>query len=56
MNIGGGQIGVPFLTLLQQKSAPFCIFQTLPSVSKITPEHYILKAEQNFLDGIYTEV
>ena len=38
MNIGGGQIRVPFLTLLQWKSALFCIFQTLPSVSKITSD------------------
>ena len=30
------RLGVPFLTFLYWKSALFCIFQTLPSVSKIT--------------------
>ena len=37
MNMGGIKLRVPFLTFLWWKSAHFCIFWTLPSVSKIIP-------------------
>ena len=44
MNIGEVKLGVPFLTFLQWKSALFCIFQMLPSVSKIITVTYFEKS------------
>ena len=37
MNIGGGQIMGALFNFFVVKKCPFCIFWTLPSVSKITP-------------------
>ena len=39
MNIGGGQIRGPLSKFFVVKKYPLCIFQTLPSVSKITPDY-----------------
>ena len=40
MNIGGGQIRGVFFNFFVLKKCLFFIFQTLPSVSKITPGYY----------------
>ena len=37
MNIGGGQIRGALFNFFVVKKCPFCIFRTLPSVSKIRP-------------------
>ena len=40
MNIGGGQIRGVLFNFFVLKKCLFCIFQTLPSVSKITPGYH----------------
>ena len=37
MGIGGGKIRGALFNFFVVKKCPFCIFQTLPSVSKIIP-------------------
>ena len=39
MNIGGGKIRGALFNFFVVKKCPFCIFRTLPSVSKLTPTY-----------------
>ena len=48
INIGGGQIKGALLNFFFSAEVPFfCIFQILPSVSKITPDYHHLQWNSN---------